>query len=149
MTAPAIAAATPTALSRSVAPTVPDLAGVRVGCDVVDVDALARRLERTPDLLHRLFTEAEVADAMRGNTPVSSPVATRRLAARAAAKEAAYKALGMPGLGFGDVEVRCDPTGAPHLWLFGEAHPAAVSLSHDGSVAMAVVALLVTDLPKE
>lgn len=113
--------------------------GIRAGCDVVDVVNFRERLDRTPALLSRLLSDAEVADARRGGVRPGSLVEARRLAARVAAKEAAYKALGIAGLRFRDVEVVTDQDGAPHLLVHGEPANASVSLSHDGDVAMAVV----------
>jgi holo-[acyl-carrier protein] synthase len=114
-------------------------AGVRAGCDVIDVPHFKERLARTPALRQRIFSEQELADAARGDVEPGSDVEIRRLAARAAAKEAAYKAFAMSGLRFRDVEVVTDEAGAPHLTLFGQWANASVSLSHDGDVAMAVV----------
>jgi holo-[acyl-carrier protein] synthase len=111
-----------------------------VGLDLVAVPRFAAVLARRPRLLNRLFTEGELADAAGDPT---------RLAARFAAKEACFKALGV-GLGAGkftDVETR-RTSGAPTLTVSGSiaelAKAAAVqswsvSLSHDGGMAGAVV----------
>jgi holo-[acyl-carrier protein] synthase len=111
---------------------------VGVGIDVVQVERLARALQRTPGLADRLFTEAERATGR-----------TESLAARFAAKEAVAKALGAPGgLRWRDAEVVREPSGRPRLVLHGgvAAEAAAqgiatwhLSLSHDGGVATAVV----------
>ena len=69
------------------------------------------------------------------------------LAARFAAKEAALKALGIGGLGLGDVEVTGGDREAPGLRLHGRAAGAAreqgvelaVSLTHTRETAAAVV----------
>ena len=58
---------------------------IGVGIDVVDIARFGATLERTPQLLERLFTPAE------RELPLQS------LAARFAAKEAVAKALGAPG----------------------------------------------------
>jgi holo-[acyl-carrier protein] synthase len=116
---------------------------VGVGIDLVDVNRFAALLSRRPGVIARVFTDNERADS-RGR--VTS------LAARFAAKEATWKALGL-GLGatrFHDVEVRTSPSGAPQLRLAGRAALYAdradvatwhVSLSHtDGCAAAVVVA---------
>ena len=113
------------------------MAVVGVGIDVVQIDRLARALERTPTLAARLFTAGER----------SLPIAS--LAARFAAKEAVAKALGAPGgLRWVDAEVVVGPRGRPHLALHGAvaAEAAAqgitgwhLSLSHDGGIATALV----------
>jgi holo-[acyl-carrier protein] synthase len=112
---------------------------LRVGCDVVGVARFAARLQRTPGLRSRLFTERELADAVRGGLVPDSARALERLAARFAAKEATRKALGDLRLRFHDTEVRTAPDGAPQLWVRGRPSSLTISLSHDAGVAMAVV----------
>jgi phosphopantetheine--protein transferase-like protein len=121
--------------------------GVRVvtGCDVVDIDRLARALDRRAGLLARVFTEREITDACRGDVDGGSPVARARLAARFAAKEATRKALGELRLPFHDVEVRLGHDGAPLLWVRGRPSALRCSLSHDAGIAMAVVVGLLDD----
>ena len=110
---------------------------VGVGVDTVEVARLARSLERTPALLDRLFTEGE-----------QSVEKLESLAARFAAKEAAAKVLGAPGLAWVEAEVVRLENGAPQLVLHGEALEHArrmgiarwhLSLSHDGGFATAFV----------
>lgn len=109
------------------------------GCDVVDVARLSAAIDRRPGLLERVFTAREIADSRRGGVGAGSPVERERLAARFAAKEAARKALGDLRIPFHATEVRTLPDGAPQLWIDGRPTALAVSLSHDGGVAMAVV----------
>ena len=112
---------------------------IGVGIDVVDIARFAEALERTPRLIHRLFTEAE------RQLPLTS------LAARFAAKEALAKALGAPvGLHWRDAEVHRDGDGRPHLRMHGTVAARAdelgarhthLSMSHDAGIASAVVIL--------
>ncbi|WP_114853799.1 holo-ACP synthase [Brachybacterium sp. YJGR34] len=116
-----------------------------VGIDVVDIPRLAGMLERTPALLDRLFTPAErgLSDASR--------------AARVAAKEAVGKALGAPGdFSWQDVTVRRTAARRPYLQLRGATLRAAeeqgvahlhLSLTHDGSIATAIVIAERSDEP--
>lgn len=115
------------------------------GCDVVDVARLAAAMDRREDLLERVFTAREIADARRGGVVAGSEVEHARLAARFAAKEAVRKALRDLRLPFHDVEVVCRDDGAPQLWLRGQPSDMACSLSHDAGVAMAVVVGFVAD----
>ncbi len=112
-----------------------------VGVDAVDVDRFTRILERRPRLLDRLFQPLEREQCAERPD---------RLAARFAAKEAAWKALGvgLGATGWRDVSVELDDAGAPHLRVTGRAaHLAAergvtawhVSLSHTDTTAVAVV----------
>lgn len=112
---------------------------MRVGCDVVDVARFAETLRRRPGMRERIFTAAELADALRGGVAAGSQVEIDRLAARFAAKEAARKALNDLRLAFHHTEVRCDADGAPRLYLGGRPSTLSVSLSHDAGIAMAVV----------
>lgn len=118
----------------------PTLPGVATGCDVVAVARLRGLLQRRPAAGDVLFTEAERDDAVRDGVAEHDDVALRRLAARFAAKEAVVKLLRRPPLRWTDVEVRRGADGAPSLWLRGEPLAIAVSLAHDGDVAMAAIA---------
>ncbi len=121
--------------------------GVRVGVDLVDVEAFRRRFEGREEILGTVFTDAELSycESRRDRWP--------HLAARYAAKEAALKALrtGLAGtMTWRDVEVTRDATGAPALACRGDvagriareglASP-ALSLSHTDHQAIAVVIL--------
>lgn len=110
---------------------------------VADVaDALARFGDR---YVERLFTRHEV-ESCRGTPEVTAT----GLAARFAAKEATVKALGWEDapLDWRSIEVRRGASGACSLVLTGEAaalaarrgiDELAVSLTHEGGVAAAVV----------
>jgi len=122
---------------------------VGLGIDTVDIPRVERLLARHPKRAARkLFTAAEHGYAsMR-------PVPARHLAARLAAKEAAYKALAGNALarsiGWREIEVVLADDGRPSLELHGKAaHRAAelgvtrswLSLSHADHSAVAVVIL--------
>jgi holo-[acyl-carrier protein] synthase len=125
---------------------------VRVGVDVVsipDVEAsMARFGARYVD---RLFTAHEQSVA-------AGPEAVRaaRLAARFAAKEATVKVLRPTGANppWRDIEVRSAPDGSTSLALGGAAaalaadagvRDLAVSLSHEGGAACAVVVAMLDE----
>jgi holo-[acyl-carrier protein] synthase len=121
-----------------------------VGLDLVEVDRVARLLDDKGELaLRRLLTAAE------RDYCLAQPVPERHVAARLAAKEAAYKALAHGGdagyIGWRDVEVTRTVTGGPSLILRGRAQAMAdrlqvsavkVSLTHSAKHAAAVVVLL-------
>ncbi|MBW3662814.1 MAG: holo-ACP synthase [Actinobacteria bacterium] len=113
---------------------------MRVGVDIVQVERLAGVLARQVGFRDRIFTPTELADARRGDVLDGSATEVARLAARFAAKEATRKALGDLQLGWQQVEVRSAPDGAPVLYVRGEPSLLALSLSHDGGVAIAFVA---------
>ena len=110
-----------------------------IGIDLIEVARVERALERRPRLAARLFTDGELAHARSRRRP------GRHLAARFAAKEAAIKALGAPGVAPREVEVvGSEP---PRLALHGRAAELAaaagvelaVSLTHSRELAAAIV----------
>lgn len=119
---------------------------VRVGIDLVSVDAVERSLHDHADrYLERVYTEQEVSDCR-----TADGVDPERLAARFAAKEATMKVLRPtePGIPWRAIEVRSDPGGWPTVSLTGHAARLAdeagvegmeVSLTHEGAYASAVV----------
>jgi holo-[acyl-carrier protein] synthase len=121
---------------------------VGLGIDVVRIDRVWAVLGRKGDrALARLFTPAEAARCHGSKHPPES------FAARFAAKEAFFKALGT-GWGIGgawtEVEVVSAATGAPSLRLSGKAACLAaergaarihLSMTHDHDTAAAVVVL--------
>lgn len=122
---------------------------VGIGIDLVEVERMRRLLERKGNrALHRLFTEGERTYA------ATHPEPARQLAARAAAKEAAFKALAgndlARAIGWRELEVLSRRQQAPMLLLHGRAMQRAnelgvvrvhLSLTHtDLSAAAFVVA---------
>ncbi|MEJ6493829.1 MAG: holo-ACP synthase [Actinomycetes bacterium] len=117
------------------------MAIVGIGVDVVDLARFANLVERTPQIVDRLFTKAEQVSAEGHQLSVMS------LAGRFAVKEAVAKALGAPaGMAWHDCEV--SNGGAPTISIRGTVADVAanllitnwhVSISHDGPVAIAYV----------
>lgn len=118
---------------------------IRLGIDVVDIARLAYRMAAWPRLAGRLFTPGEQAYALSRTYPA------QHFAARVAAKEAAFKALGegWPKVSWTDVEVVSGAgRGRPTLRLSGRAaelaggSTALVSMTHDAGIAIAEVLLV-------
>ncbi|HEX6040731.1 holo-ACP synthase [Longimicrobium sp.] len=119
-----------------------------IGMDLVNIPRFAELMERRgPAALRRFFTEAEVERCRQSKSAPES------FAARFAAKEAFFKALGT-GWGLGgrwtEVEVVSAPSGAPGIQLTGRAAEAAaergvrgihLSLTHTEDTAGAFVVL--------
>ena len=122
--------------------------GPRIGIDLVRVSRIADSLEQFgAAFMRRLFTPAEIAYAT-----AAPELTAERLAARFAAKEAAMKALRAPdGIGWRQIEVCRAPSGACDLVFHDAAARAAgtaktaVSLSHEGDFATAVVLIQQTN----
>ena len=122
--------------------------GVLVGFDLVQVSGITQSVNTFGTAFtERFFTSGEIAHAARGG------VRDERLAARFAAKEAAIKALRMSeaGLNWREIEVVQLLEGGCKLVLHGKAKRCsdaagvtslALSLSHDGDYAGAVVTAL-------
>lgn len=113
-----------------------------IGVDIVVVQDLRRRMERSAGLEERVFDPAE-SSWCRG---MADP--WQHFAARFAAKEAVMKALGTGwsgGVGFRDIVVVRDAEGPPRVELRGEAGRrvasadgrVSISLSHAGGTAIA------------
>jgi len=119
-----------------------------IGIDLVDIARVDRLLDAKGErALRRLFTADEVAYAL------ARPLPAQHLAARLAAKEAAFKALSgnslARGIGWKEIEVVRGEHG-PTLTLHGRAAERAaelavtsiwVSLTHSATTAGAVVVL--------
>ena len=114
------------------------------GVDIAEVARLAASIERHGDrFLSRVFTDAERAYCE------SNKRAAEHFAARFAAKEAVFKALGTgwaQGTSWRDVEVTRAESGAPGVRLTGRAADVArglgisawsLSLSHTETTAIA------------
>lgn len=118
--------------------------GMRLGFDLARISDVADSIRRFGRrYTDRVFTCGELDYALGGQC-------AERLAARFAAKEAVIKALGLSdtGIGWRDIEVVRQADGACGIRLFGPAARAAdelgaraiaLSLSHDGDYAGAVV----------
>ncbi len=112
------------------------------GVDIIEIERIRKVVERWGQrFLHRIYTEDEISYC-RGRP--------QNLAARFAAKEAAMKALGtgLRGVGWKDVEVIRNESGAPSIRLHGRAlarsqrlgvTELALSLSHSRDYAVAFV----------
>lgn len=118
---------------------------VAVGVDLTSVSQIRHSLRDFGDhFLHRVFTATEIADCAASHDPAP------HLAARFAAKEATIKAFMVEDAqpAWTSIEVRRHPSGSCAIHLTGEAARVAeargigrlaVSLSHEGDLAAAVV----------
>ena len=113
-----------------------------IGVDIVDIQRFKQVADRTPRMLNRIFTAAEVAYCQSKKDPYPS------LAVRFAAKEAVRKLdrLMIEGVKFNEIEVVMDSYGKPGIVLHGQAKRNSVvlgiaeiflSLSHDRNQAIA------------
>ena len=121
----------------------------KVGTDLVEVSRIENLLRENEALQQRVFTQEELRYSQRKHYPF------QHFAARFAAKEAVFKALGsgLSGdLDWRDVEVRNERSGKPILRLSGTTALKAndlgvlesfVSMSHTEQYAIALVLLVV------
>lgn len=119
---------------------------VGTGVDIAETARIERSLERHGEhFIKRLYTPVEIAYCEKFRNRAE------RYAARFAAKEAAFKALGTgwgKGVRWLDVEIRNQPSGKPELMLSGRAEQiarelgvtrSAVSISHAQGYVVAQV----------
>jgi holo-[acyl-carrier protein] synthase len=121
---------------------------VSIGIDIIEVARIREVLSRTPRFAERVFTAAE-----RDYCESRGAVAAQHYAARFAAKEAMLKALQTGwrgGIGWQDVEIASQESGAPFLILHGMvlellagsgATATHLSMSHTSEHAIAQVVL--------
>ena len=115
---------------------------MKVGVDVVAIDRVERMLTERPSMERRLFTAVESAFCRSRQSPA------RHFAGTLAAKEAVIKALDLGTLArWGrSIEITRTESGAPLASVIGyEREPLAVSISHDGPIAMAVCLVVGAD----
>ena len=119
------------------------LAGL--GTDLMEVDRIAEKINKRSGFREMVFSKTEIAYCE------SKTNKFEHYAARFAAKEAFFKALGtgwLEGTHFNEVEITNDKSGKPALVLLGETKKTLsawgiskilVSLSHLKTIASAVV----------
>jgi holo-[acyl-carrier protein] synthase len=117
-----------------------------IGIDMIEVERVAGKIQK-PDFLERVFSKGEIEFCE------NNPIKEERYAARFAAKEAFFKALGTGWMGqftFNEVEVVNDEMGKPFIKLHGAVaewvtekgiKKIFLSMSHLKSMASAVVVL--------
>lgn len=107
------------------------------GIDIVEIKKLEKAVKRWGDVfLNRIYTGRELAYSQSKRYPL------QHLAARFAAKEAVFKALGTnPKLNFKDIEVINDAHGKPYCRIKNRRSAIALSLSHTENYAVACAIL--------
>ncbi|UBM62315.1 holo-ACP synthase [Candidatus Sulfidibacterium hydrothermale] len=118
------------------------------GTDIIETDRIQKAIEKTPGFAGKIFTEAEqkYCEARKAGKYQS-------YAARYAAKEAFFKALGTgyrDGMRFREIEIINDPLGKPEIRVHGKVKTFVseqkiirthLSLSHLREMAVAFVIL--------
>lgn len=109
-----------------------------IGIDIIEVHRIKKLVEKNPRFLERIFTTQEISYCMEKRNK------HQHIAARFAAKEAFFKAIGRR-INWKDIELTNLSSGKPHLEIkskenfsFEEAH---VSISHLTEYAVATVIL--------
>lgn len=126
---------------------------IRIGTDIVYIPRIQAALDRFGDrFLQRVYTPGEQQDC--GYQEANYSLARiNQLAGRWAAKEAVAKALGTGwrGVGYTDIEIRRDRSGAPTIYLHQRAAIIVtawgksewqLSLSHDRDYAISTALLI-------
>ncbi len=114
----------------------------QIGIDIIEIRRIGEAISRWgPKFLQRIYSAAEL-ELCQGKV--------ESLAARFAGKEAAIKALDMPGtvIGWREIEILSETSGKPVIHLYGQAQKQArklglqglaISLSHSREYAVAMV----------
>jgi len=108
------------------------------GIDIVEIARIQKAVERWGEaFLNHVFTPAEIKHARKFKFPF------QHYAGRFAAKEAIFKAMGIPHLSWHQVTIINDTQGKPvcHLDNIDFKHRLLISISHsrDYAVASAIV----------
>jgi len=116
-----------------------------IGIDMIETERISRKLGKEAGFRELVFSPGEIAYCEKMAHPVE------HYAARFAAKEAFFKALGtgwLKGTAFNEVEIVHDALGKPMIVLLGttattiagmNVHHISVSLTHLKTIAAAVV----------
>ena len=116
-----------------------------IGIDIIEVDRIAEKIEKNSGFKELVFSENEIAYCE------SKAHKHEHYAARFAAKEAFFKALGtgwLNGTAFNEIEIINDERGKPSITLLGETNNVisalrlgtiSVSLTHIKAIASAFV----------
>lgn len=111
---------------------------IGVGIDIIDVKRVKNLAEKNPRFLEKIFTPAEISYCLGKRNKY------QHLAARFAAKEAFFKAVG-GRTAWREVELFNHPSGKPELEIKAKERfsieKAHVSISHLEEYAVAVVIL--------
>ena len=118
-----------------------------IGIDIIEVDRIAEKIEKNSGFKELVFSEKEIAYCE------SKTHKNEHYAARFAAKEAFFKALGtgwLNGTSFNEIEITNDEHGKPSIALLGETSHVVnalrlanimVSLTHIKTTASAIVVI--------
>lgn len=128
---------------------------IQLGTDIVYIPRIQAAIDRFGDrFLQRVYTSAEQYDCGYQQPSINlASVSIHKLAGRWAAKEAVAKALGTgwQGVGYTDIEIRRELSGAPAVYLHKRAAKVVtawgesqwqLSLSHDQDYAIATALLI-------
>ena len=109
-----------------------------IGIDMIEVERIKKTSEKNPKFLEKIFTSNEVSYCLKKRNKY------QHLAARFAAKEAFFKAIGRR-INWKDVELTNAPSGKPQLKIKSKERfsfiEADVSISHLKEYAVAMVIL--------
>lgn len=111
---------------------------IGIGIDIIDVERVRKLGEKNPRFLEKVFTPKEISYCLEKRNKY------QHFAARFAAKEAFFKALGRR-VGWKEVELLNNPSGKPQLEIKSKqrlsVEKAHVSISHLQDYAVAAVVL--------
>ena len=113
---------------------------IKAGCDLVSIERFKKAIKRSGEtFLKKIFLSSEISNKK-----------TESLAGIFAAKEAVVKALELPVASWLAIEIAKEKTGRPYLILKNKKYKDKIlsvdlSISHDGSCALAIAVFLLKD----
>lgn len=110
------------------------------GVDIVEIDRIGRAIDRWGDhFLHHVFLDNEITYSRRHKSPAP------HFAARFAAKEAIFKAVGTnPQLSWKDIQISNDTYGRPEARILNHNFNDSILLSLSHSKHYAVASAIIT-----
>jgi holo-[acyl-carrier protein] synthase len=113
---------------------------IGTGIDIIETYRIQEAVERWGDqFVNHVFTEAEIKYSRQHKFPA------QHFAARFAAKEAVFKAVGDPLLSWKHIEILNDPTGRPVCTIKKGNFPHRIIISISHTKNYAVANAIVTD----
>ncbi len=111
------------------------------GVDIIEISRIEAAVERWGDkFLEHVFVPSEIEYARKYQSPA------KHFAARFAAKEAVFKAIGdQPNLGWKDIQISNDSFGRPQVRVKLEGFKAKIFLSLSHSKTHAVASAVITE----
>lgn len=106
---------------------------MNTGIDICENNRIKQAIDKNNGFLTRVYSEREIIEIKK------KKIYWQTASGKFAAKEAFIKASGLTKTPLASIEVLKDNENRPHIFLNGERHAAAVSISHESEYSVAMV----------